>query len=180
MHSLRITLVLFVGLLFAGCSSRTATFPGFSDPEVWNAMVTVAKNPEYKDWFVFENEVWTNRPSGEIEIDRFLRRDLVQVGQDPVRQEERWKFRVTFEHTDQPTLKFTARQVKIPALLWREADRYFADMRNILGIEAESEIGEVEIIDLEGAEVEEVVPADDGVSEVPLEVDVELIDLDGR
>ena len=180
MHSLRIMLVLSVGLLFAGCSSRTATFPGFSDPEVWNAMVTVAKNPEYKDWFVFENEVWTDRPSGEIEIHRFLRRDLVRVGQDPQRQEERWNFRVTLEHTDPPTLKFTARQVKIPGHLWREADRYFADMRNILGIEADSESGEVEIIDLEVAEIEEVDPADDEVSDVPVEVDVEFIDLDGR
>jgi hypothetical protein len=179
MHPLRIMLFLSASLLFAGCSSRTATFPGFSDPEVWNAMVTVAKNPEYKDWFVFENEVWMNRPTGEIEVHRFLRRDLVRVGQDPERQEERWKFQITFEHTDPPTIMFTARQVKVPAHLWREADRYFADMRNILGIGPEAEAGEIEVIDLEVTEVQEV-PADEGAADELLEVDVEFIDLDGR
>jgi hypothetical protein len=179
MHSIRIPLFLTVGLLFAGCSSRTATFPGFSDPEVWNAMVTVAKNPEYNDWFVFENEVWTDRPSGEIEVHRFLRRDLVRVGQDPERQEERWKFQIAFQHTDPPTIMFSARQVKVPAHLWREADRYFADMRSILGIDPEAGTEEIEIIDLEITEVE-VDPADAEASGDAVEVDLEFIELDGR
>ena len=185
MHPIRITLALTVGLLFAGCSSRTATFPGFSDPEVWNAMVTVAKNPEYKDWFVFENEVWTDRPSGEIEIHRFLRRDLVRVGQDPERQEERWNFQIVFQHSDPPTIGFSARQVKIPAHLWREADRYFADMRSILGIEPGAGVAEVEVIDLDATELGDGDPNLDAseseeVSVEAVEVDVELIDLDGR
>ncbi len=151
MHAIRLLPLLLAALTLVGCGSRTATFPGYSDPEVWNAMVTVAKNPEYDDWFVFENEVWTDRPSGRIEIHRFLRRDLVRVGNDPARQEERWKFEIAFLHTDPPTIEFSARQIKVPAHLWREADRYFADMRSILGVE--------------GLDVE-----------VPLEVEVEVVD----
>ena len=59
-----ISLVLLLGSLLGGCTRQTATFPGHSDPEVWNAMVTVAENPVYDDWFVLENEVMTARPEG--------------------------------------------------------------------------------------------------------------------
>ena len=127
-----LVLLVLLGVALGGCSKQTATFPGHSDPEVWNAMVTVAENPVYDDWHVFENEIAADRTRGRIEIFRILRRDLVRVGQDPIRQEEDWRFQVQFLHTDPPTIQFTARQASIPAHLWREADRYFADMRQIL------------------------------------------------
>ena len=156
--ALTMTAVIILG----GCSNRTATFPGHSDPEVWNAMVTVAENPVYDDWHVFENEVRAIRPEGRIEILRILRRDLVRVGQDPLRQVEEWKFRVQFLHTDPPTIQFTARQGAIPAHLWREADRYFADMRTIL----DREVNEVELIEVVEEIVEEV-PAPVLIEEEP-------------
>lgn len=173
MHSLRLLPLLFAALTLVGCGSRTATFPGYSDPEVWNAMVTVAKNPEYDDWFVFENEVWTDRPAGRIEIHRFLRRDLVRVGNDPERQEERWKFEIAFLNTDPPTIGFSARQITVPAHLWREADRYFADMRSILGVEG------LDVVETAEVEVEVVDPEPDVIElEAPPAVDLNVIDGD--
>jgi hypothetical protein len=171
MRPLHFLPLLFAALTLAGCGSRTATFPGYSDPEVWNAMVTVAKNPEYDDWFVFENEVWTDRPEGRIEIHRFLRRDLVRVGSDPERQEERWKFEIAFLNTDPPTVGFSARQITVPAHLWREADRYFEDMRSILGV------ADLEIVETVEVEVE-VIDAEPDVVELdsPPAVDLNVID----
>ena len=98
-------------------------------------------------------------PEGRLEILRVLRRDLVRVGQDPVRQAEEWQFNIQFLHTDPPTIKFAARHVAIPAHLWREADRYFADMRTILGREGDGD----EIVDeavVEEVEVETVIEID--------------------
>ncbi len=142
-----IALIVTSMALLGGCANRTATFPGHSDPEVWNAMVTVAENPVYDDWHVFENEVMAARPEGRIEIYRILRRDLVRVGQDPIRQEEAWRFNVQFLQTEPPTIRFITRQAAVPAHLWREADRYFADMRTILARQdsaVSSEVLEVE------------------------------------
>ncbi|MEE2973206.1 MAG: hypothetical protein VX672_08770 [Planctomycetota bacterium] len=156
-----IVLLVLLGLALGGCSKQTATFPGHSDPEVWNAMVTVAENPVYDDWHVFENEIAADRTRGRIEIFRILRRDLVRVGQDPIRQEEDWRFQVQFLYSDPPTIQFTARQASIPAHLWREADRYFDDMRQILLPSAvaavETEIPEE--IEVETETVETVEPS---------------------
>ena len=168
-----LALAMTTVIVLGGCSKRTATFPGHSDPEVWNAMVTVAENPVYDDWHVFENEVMTARPEGRIEIYRILRRDLVRVGQDPVRQVENWKFNVQFLHTDPPTIGFTARQASIPAHLWREADRYFADMRTILQRE---EPVEPEVVEEEITEVLELEPSEEDSAEASSEgSDVETL-----
>lgn len=156
-----LVLLMFLGIALGGCSRQTATFPGHSDPEVWNAMVTVAENPVYDDWHVFDNEVAADRSQGRIEIFRILRRDLVRVGQDPVRQQEDWRFQVQFLHSDPPTIRFAARQASIPAHLWREADRYFADMREILSspssVAAESPVVSPEDIEVETEETVEIV-----------------------
>ena len=131
-------------------------------------MVTVAENPVYDDWFVLENEVMTARPEGRIEIYRILRRDLVRVGQDPVRQEENWRFQVQFLHTDPPTIKFSARQAAVPAHVWREGDRYFTDMRTIL-----EPNGVVPVTDEESVELvveSEPEPETETTQEVELEV----------
>ncbi|MEE2896655.1 MAG: hypothetical protein VX726_13060 [Planctomycetota bacterium] len=155
-------------VLLGGCSSRTATFPGHSDPEVWNAMVTVAENPEYDDWHVFENEVMTDRPAGRIEIYRILRRDLVRPGTNPVRQEEDWRFQVQFLHTDPPTIRFGARQAAVPAHLWRESDRFFADMRSVL---------EVAGVETEASTEDTTSPAESNVVEPSRQADETLSDL---
>jgi hypothetical protein len=72
--------LVFALVALGGCSSRTATFPGHSDPEVWQAMVTAAEEPVYEDWFVFDNQVMVDRENARIEVYRILRRDLVRPG----------------------------------------------------------------------------------------------------
>ncbi len=115
-----------------GCGGQTASFPGHSDPEVWNAMVTVAENPEYQDWHVTENRIAATRTEGRIEIYRVLQRDLVQPGRPPRREEEDWNISVQFLYTDPPTIEFLSRDAGIPAHAWIEADRYFDDIRRVL------------------------------------------------
>ena len=173
-----LTLAMATVIALGGCSNRTATFPGHSDPEVWNAMVTVAENPVYDDWYVFENEVMTARSEGRIEILRILRRDLVRVGQDPVRQTEDWQFYVQFMHTDPPTIKFTARHVAVPAHLWREADRYFSDMRTLLERDRpiEVEVVEEEVTSVVEVQPSEEVPADESGEESTAESLGDLLD----
>lgn len=178
-----LALALTTLVVLGGCSNRTATFPGHSDPEVWNAMVTVAENPVYDDWHVFENEVMTARPEGRLEIFRILRRDLVRPGTNPVRQEEDWRFNVQFLNSDPPTIKFTARQASIPAHVWREADRYFADMRTILERDASVRTEDilVEELVIEEAPVEESTKDSDAVELEPTTADElgDLLDSDG-
>jgi hypothetical protein len=120
----------FVAL--GGCTSRSATFPGHSDREVWQAMVTAAEEPVYDDWFVFDNQVMVDRDQARIEIYRILRRDLVRPGSPPQRQEEDWRFVVHATQSDPPTVQFTTRQAAVPAHVWREAERYFYDVRTLL------------------------------------------------
>ena len=127
-----LTAVALAAFFLAGCTSRTASFPGHSDPEVWQAMVTAAEDPVYEDWFVFENRVMADRENARIEIYRILRRDLVRPGTPPQRQEEDWRFVVHATQSDPPTVKFTTRQAAVPAHVWREAERYFYDMRTLL------------------------------------------------
>lgn len=170
-----IALIVTSIALLGGCANRTATFPGHSDPEVWNAMVTVAENPVYDDWHVFENEVMAARPEGRIEIYRILRRDLVRVGQDPIRQEEGWRFNVQFLQTEPPTIRFITRQAAVPAHLWREADRYFADMRTILARQDSAESGEVLEVESDGSGSDIAEP--EATADQTLD---DLIDADGR
>lgn len=146
------TAVALAALFLAGCTSRTATFPGHSDPEVWQAMVTAAEDPVYDDWFVFENRVMADRENARIEIYRILRRDLVRPGTPPQRQEQDWRFVVHATQSEPPTVKFTTRQAAVPAHVWREAERYFYDMRTLLKGGDPSK----DVMDLDGDSVVEV------------------------
>ena len=130
--SLRLPSLAIVLTMLVGCGGQTASFPGHTDPEVWNAMVTVAENPEYQDWRLSENWVTATRPEGRIEIYRILRRDRVQPGRPPRRQQEDWNITVQFLYSDPPTIEFMARDASIPAHAWAEADRYFEGMRRVL------------------------------------------------
>ena len=65
-----------------------------------------------------------------------LNRTLVSPHADPQRESEEWKLQVVLgrdEELGQPLVDFTARQVDIPAHVWDEADRYFLQMRTLLG-----------------------------------------------
>jgi hypothetical protein len=121
--------------LGAGCTTRTQVFEGYADDQLWSAMVASAKSPSYDDWKVMDNEVYADEQRRTIEVYRVLKRTYV-APEAPVREEERaWKFQIVLGHDPEalaPAIDFTARQLSVPAHVWREADRYFVQMRLLL------------------------------------------------
>ncbi len=117
----------------SGCTSRTQTFEGCSAERLWPAMVATARTPDYSDWKVMDNNVHTDDSSRTIDVFRTLRRTRVQP-YSPTREEERnWKFQIELEGSpDAPVVRFSARQFAVPDHVWREADRYFAQVRGTL------------------------------------------------
>jgi hypothetical protein len=134
-----ITPILALGAMVAletGCTTRTQVFQGYPDDQLWTAMVASAKSPSYDDWKVMDNEVYADERSRVIEVYRVLKRTYV-APESTVREEERaWKFSIALGHDAEalaPSVDFTARQLTVPAHVWREADRYFVQMRLLLG-----------------------------------------------
>lgn len=116
-----------------GCTSRTQTFDGCSAERLWPAMVATAKTPEYSDWKVMDNQVYANDGEHTIEVFRTLKRTRIQP-YSPERQEEKtWKFQIQLEEASgSPMVRFSARQFAVPDHVWREADRYFSQVRGSL------------------------------------------------
>lgn len=126
------TSVAFVSL--CGCTSRSQVFEGYGDDQLWTAMVATARTPEYGDWLMSDNEVFVDEAGRRIEIYRTLRRTLVSPYAEPRREDAEWRFQIELEAEDgTPVVDFTARQIAVPAHVWSEADRYFAQMRTLLG-----------------------------------------------
>lgn len=119
-----------------GCTTRSQVFDGYADDQLWTAMVATARSPEYDDWKVSDNEVFVDDASRRIEIYRVLKRTYVTPWSDPRREDLEWRFQVVLSRDsadDAPLVDFTARQIAVPAHVWSEADRYFAQMRTYLG-----------------------------------------------
>lgn len=119
-----------------GCTSRSQVFEGYGDDQLWTAMVATARAPSYDDWKIDENEVFVDDAQRRIEIYRVLKRTYVSPYSDPRKEEEEWRFQIVLARDtelDQPMVDFTARQLTVPAHVWDEADRYFAQMRLLLG-----------------------------------------------
>ncbi|MBI1303472.1 MAG: hypothetical protein GC172_06755 [Phycisphaera sp.] len=119
-----------------GCTSRTQTFEGYSDDQVWSAMVAVSRAPEYDDWKIADNDVFVDEAGRRIEVYRRLRRLYVSPYSEPRKEDEEWRLQMMLERDDSldaPTVEFTTRQVTVPAHVWREADRFFAQVRALLG-----------------------------------------------
>ncbi|MFZ9880838.1 MAG: hypothetical protein ACO3QC_05495 [Phycisphaerales bacterium] len=122
--------------LAGGCVTRSQTFEGYSDDQLWTAMVATAKAPQYDDWKLSENEVMIDEEGRRLEIYRIVRRTLVSPHADPWKEEVEWRMQVVLGRDwdgATPTVDFTARQITVPAWVWEEADRYFAQMRTLLG-----------------------------------------------
>lgn len=125
---------LALAAALCGCTSRTQLFEGYADDQLWTAMVATARTPEYDDWKLTENEVFVDENGRRVEIYRVLRRTLVSPYADERRETAEWRFQVALSDDDgTPMIDFTARQAAIPAHVWTEADRYFAQMRTLLG-----------------------------------------------
>ncbi len=119
-----------------GCTTRSQEFQGYGNDQLWTAMVATARSPVYDDWKVSDNQVFLDDGSRRIEIYRVLKRTYVTPWSDPEREVVEWRFQVVLSHEDEfetPLVDFTARQIAVPAHVWNEADRYFAQMRSFLG-----------------------------------------------
>ncbi len=151
--------LLPLGLL-AGCTTRSQVFEAYSDEQLWTAMVATANAPTYDDWHVRRNEVFVDEDQRRIEILRVLRRTFVSPHADPLRQEREWRFEILLAHDeelDAPVVDFTARQLTVPAHVWQEAERYFAEMRTLLG-PAHGAVPDAPAVDPDAAAEDESVP----------------------
>ncbi len=130
------SLTALVAVSSVGCTSRSQVFEGYSEDQLWTAMVATARTPVYDDWKVMDNQVFVDEASRRIEIYRVLKRTFVSPHAEPQRESEEWKLQIMLgrdEELGQPLVDFTARQVDVPAHVWDEADRYFLQMRTLLG-----------------------------------------------
>lgn len=128
-------LVVSTLLVFGGCTTvRQQTYEGHNPDHVWTAMQVVAESPSYDDWHLVENEIAVQPGERRIEVYRRLRRSLYDPDLVKPQQQHR-EFRLSFalEATDPPTVVVRNRDCNIPSRVWTEADRYFADVADILG-----------------------------------------------
>lgn len=122
-----------------GCASETATFAGRPRDQVWTAMVAAAEQPQYADWRMLENRVVVDEERQEIYVARQLRRDLVRPGTNEVRQDRSYRFDIMLEDSsgDDPeaplTVVFSSVEPVLPTRLFEEAERYFAEVAELLG-----------------------------------------------
>lgn len=119
-----------------GCTTRTQVFEGYDDDKLWNAMLATAKAPAYDDWKVMDNQVFAEPGEKSIEVYRVLRRTSMHPDSATTTEERDWRFRILLTHeeakgaaTPGTMVNFTARQFAVPAHVWKEADRYFAQVR---------------------------------------------------
>ena len=134
-------LVIFITLLAPVCGCATVTsrsFPGYDSHVVWTALTAVAQSPSYDDlepamrWIVDENQAWADESTGRIEIFRRVHRMEGKRITHQHRNERTWRFQVVFHDGNTPSATFTARGMSIPTQVLDEANRYFADVRELL------------------------------------------------
>jgi hypothetical protein len=137
---LRASVSLCCLLALAGCTATRETYTGQSAERVWTAMVAVANTPDYASspditerWTVRQNSVFVDEDQSRIEILRTLERYLHQPAQPVLHENQEWRFQIVMEQSDPPVVKFTSRSAGVPAHAWNEADRYFAQVWEVLG-----------------------------------------------
>jgi hypothetical protein len=133
----RLPLALGLAAL-SGCAANEESFPTRSADQVWTAMVAAAERPVYDDWHVIENDVWVDDAGRRIEIYRRLRAYRDPPGQYSRLEDREWTFVASFEDRqppDAPTVRFDIRGWHIPSHGWKERDRYFRHVRELLAAE---------------------------------------------
>lgn len=110
----------------AGCSTTSREYPGVGRDALWNAAVGAARHPAYSNWTVAQNGVFTDEPSGRIEVYRELKRDFAPPGSGLERQSETWTYSVQVDMSDRiPRVILDTRSgLRTPAFR-RQADHYF-------------------------------------------------------
>lgn len=135
MRAPRTVLAAAAALCFlSGCShTQEHVFDDRPRDDVWLAMQQAAKEPRYSNWIVTDNKVHVSQKEHTITVLRQLKRDVVETGLKPRREEEEWRFAATLTDTDPATVVFSSPEWSIPAHFWLEADHYFAQVRMRLG-----------------------------------------------
>lgn len=117
-----------------GCTTLRESYPDHAPAHVWTAMKAVAESPEYDDWWVSSNNVWVDEANSRIEVHRRVDRSLRRPLARPLREEREWRFKITMASLDPPTVSFVSRGFGVPMHARIEAERYFADVRRMLGV----------------------------------------------
>ncbi|MDY7107418.1 MAG: hypothetical protein SYC29_02160 [Planctomycetota bacterium] len=140
-HALPAMMALLAAVTaLTGCTTIVETFPDEDPGHVWTALKAVAETPDYSSddpaerWFVKENHVYVDEENARIEIYRELDRVLHRARTNPIREQRTWKFQIIYEpQPDPPTAIFTSRRLGVPMQAADEAERYFADVWELLG-----------------------------------------------
>ena len=118
----------------AGCGhSQKCDFDDRPRDDVWAAVVQTARAPRYPDWIVVQNEVKVDEASHRVTVYRDLRRDLVEPGLDPRREEEQWRFTAQVSSDSPVAITFSTPDWAVPSHFWRQADHFFGQVRMRLG-----------------------------------------------
>lgn len=112
----------------AGCTSATRRFPGTDAGRMWDAMVKVAREPQYPNWKVAGNDVWIDEAQRRIQVYRHLRRVYFTPQHDPAPQQRTWRFEMRLKDSDPIEVTFISRGMALPAHAQQEADLYFAEL----------------------------------------------------
>jgi hypothetical protein len=129
-------LALLAGAVLApaGCGhSQAADFPDRPRDDVWLAVVQASKAPRYADWIVVQNEVKADDARRRVTVLRDLRRDVVEHGLDPRREELEWRFAAEVSADDPVRVTFSTPDWAVPGHFWQEADHFFSQVRMRLG-----------------------------------------------
>lgn len=130
-------LLILAGLTFmlvaGGCMTLRQEFAGHEPGNVWSAARAVAESPEYDDWRIITNEVWESPEEARLEVFRQVHRAVRTPPHKPRVEERTWRFRIEMLDADHPTLRFISRGFGIPAHARAEGNRYFRNVREMLG-----------------------------------------------
>jgi hypothetical protein len=130
-RAMRAALCIAAILAVAGCGGTVRSYPGVTRDALWAAAVGTAERPTgYDDWHVVENGVYSDEPSGRIEIYRELKRDYTPSGQSRRRQQETWALSVQLETEDGqiPALRIAQNSTIRHPRFALEADRFFDEV----------------------------------------------------
>lgn len=154
-RSVTFALLALIATLLPCCTAGQATFEGHDEQQVWLAMKAAAHLPAYLDlepnlqWQVDANEVWSSDDERRIEIHRELSRlEGVRIDRRTRRKRE-FDFEILMVAHDPPAATFTARGRHLPAQAAAEAERFFADVRELLASAGDAERESQPVVDID-------------------------------
>ncbi len=113
-----------------GCGhSQRAEFDDRPRGEVWQAVIQSCRAPRYPDWVVIANEVSIDEAASRVSVYRDLRRDVVEPGRAPRREERRWRFVATVSSERPTTVTLSSPDWAVPGHFWKESDHFFGQVR---------------------------------------------------